>query len=51
MLLMTVELQAEQLGFNSWQGQEFFSSPPHPCQLWGQFSLLSSGYQVFFPWR
>jgi len=29
---------------------EFFSSPPCPDRLWGPPSLLSNGYQVFFPW-
>jgi len=24
----------DNLGFNSWQMQETFSSPKHPCQLW-----------------
>jgi len=31
-------------------GWEFFSSPPRPEQLWDPVSLLSNGYQGFFPW-
>jgi hypothetical protein len=31
------------------RGWEFFSSPPCPEQLWGPPSLLSNGYQGFFP--
>jgi len=29
---------------------EFFSSPPCTHRLWGPPSLLSNGYQGFFPW-
>jgi len=28
-------------GFDSWQGQGFFSSPPPPDLLWGPPNLLS----------
>jgi hypothetical protein len=28
----------------------FLSLPLHPNQLWSPTSLLSNGYQVFFPW-
>jgi hypothetical protein len=36
--------------FNSWQGQEIFSSPQHPYWLWGPHSLPSDGFRRFFPW-
>jgi hypothetical protein len=29
----------DNLGFNSWQMQETFSSPKHPCQLWSPPNL------------
>jgi hypothetical protein len=32
------------------RGCEFFSSPP-PDRFWGRPSLLSNGYQRFFPWE
>jgi hypothetical protein len=32
------------------RGWEFFSSPSRPDRLWSPPSLLSSGYQVIFPW-
>jgi hypothetical protein len=32
------------------RGWEFFSSPPRPDRFWGPSSLLSNGYQGFFPW-
>jgi hypothetical protein len=32
------------------RGWECFSSPPRPDRLWGPLSLLSNGYQGFFPW-
>jgi hypothetical protein len=32
------------------RGLEFFTSPPCPDQLWGPPSLLSNGYEGFFPW-
>jgi hypothetical protein len=31
------------------QGQEIFSSPRHPDQLWGLLSLLFNGYRWLFP--
>jgi hypothetical protein len=37
-------LQAVQLGFDSQQGQRYFSSTPGPDRLWGRPTLLSSGY-------
>jgi hypothetical protein len=37
-------------GSNPGRGWEFFSSPPRPDRLWGPSSLLSNGYQGFFPW-
>jgi hypothetical protein len=36
-------------GSNPGRGWEFFSSPPRPNRFWGPPSLLSSGYQGFFP--
>jgi hypothetical protein len=30
--------------------ENFLSSPPRPERLWGPLSLLSNGYQGFFPW-
>jgi len=36
--------------FGSGRGWEFFSSPPRPDRLWGQPSLLSSGYQGLLGW-
>jgi hypothetical protein len=39
------------LGFDSRQGLGIFSSPPRPELLWGPPSLLSNGYQGFFPWE
>jgi hypothetical protein len=36
-------------GFESRQGLEFFSSPPHPNRLWGPPSLLSNRYEALFP--
>jgi len=44
------KLWAGQLGFDSWQGQEFFSLPPCPDQLWDPPSFLSNEYQVLFLW-
>jgi hypothetical protein len=38
-------------GFESRQGLGFFFPPPRPDRLWGPPSLLSNGYQGFFPWR
>jgi hypothetical protein len=32
-------------------GWEFFSSLPLPERLWGPPSLISNGYEGFFPWR
>jgi len=32
------------------RGWEYFSSPPRLDRLWGPPSLLSNGYQGFFPW-
>jgi hypothetical protein len=45
-------LSAWKPGFISRHGhwREFSSSPPRPDRLWGPPSLLSNGYQVFFPW-
>jgi hypothetical protein len=37
-------------GLNSGGGWEFFSSPRRPNRLWSPPSLLSNGYQWFFPW-
>jgi hypothetical protein len=39
---------AKELGFDSWQRQETFSSPKHPDRLWGLPSL-SNGYWWLFP--
>jgi len=38
---------------HAWLQQEMrtVSSPPHPDRLWGQPSILSNGYQGFFPQR
>jgi hypothetical protein len=41
-------------GLDNWglipgRGREFFSSPPHPDQLWGPLSHLSNGYWGLFP--
>jgi len=33
--------------FDSRQWQEFFSSKPHPDQLWNLASLISRGFLVF----
>jgi len=38
------------LGFDSHGDWEFFSSPPRPEWLWVPPSLLSNGYEGFFPW-
>jgi hypothetical protein len=38
-----------QLGFDSWQGKEFFSLPPCPDQLWGLPVPLSNGHWRLFP--
>jgi hypothetical protein len=42
---VATRLQAGRPGFDSWQGQRFFSSPPHPDRLWGPPSLPSIGYR------
>jgi len=36
-------------GSNLGRVWEFFSSPPHPDQLWGPLSLLPNEYQMLFP--
>jgi len=45
-------LWAGQLGFNSWEGQQwdFFSPPLCADQLWSPLSLLSNGFQELSPW-
>jgi hypothetical protein len=37
-------------GFEYRQELGIFSSPPSPGRFWGPHSLLSNGYQGFFPW-
>jgi len=39
------------LGFDSWQGQEIFSSQKCPDQLWDPISLLFNWYKGLFSWR
>jgi len=39
----------DNLAFNSWQMQETFSSPKHPCQLWSPPNLQFNGYSWLFP--
>jgi hypothetical protein len=43
------ELWAGRPGFDSRQGQGFFSSPPRSDRLWDLPSLLSNGYRNSFP--
>jgi hypothetical protein len=37
-------------GSSPGRGWEFFFSPPRSDRFWGPPSLLSNGYQGFFPW-
>jgi hypothetical protein len=46
----TMGWRTEEQGLDSWQEQEYFSSPLHPDWLWGP-SILSSGYQGLIPWE
>jgi hypothetical protein len=38
-------------GSNPGRGWEFFSSPPHPDQVWNPPIFLSNGYQGLFHWK
>jgi hypothetical protein len=48
---MDTKLRPGRPGFNSRMGQwwDFFLSSPRPDRLWGQHSLLSSGYWGSYP--
>jgi len=45
---VVIGLQAGRSGFDSRQGQRFFSSQPRPDRLWGWLNFLYNRYRRLF---